>query len=647
MKKSGLKQRTTSNTVYWLLTLLATSVLIALALLFDVTSGLRGGSGWVWPYRKPTGQMMMQLIPTLTTVAIYLAGLQLLKNVGRKWFLGWVFAAAVIMPTVYLNLFGSPLFHLYSRTASLMTTGAHLKSLEFDSLLMLLQDWPNHMVGHEHGHTHVSISPPGWPAAYLIYTKLWDLFPLAADQLDSWMQPLYCDYLPIFELTDSQKASLWLGMLAPLWNALTVLPLFYLGLELNMDAKRVRRAVGWWPLVPAASVFIATLNSPYPFLAVLTVYLLTMGLNRPKFSHPLLFCAGFLCLFTIAVNFSLVPMALLCGLWIAGWCLPAPFSTSYIQKVVGLGLQFAAGAVTFLLLYRLVTGHHLHSLVPLAMGQHLDLDRDYLPWLWLHLWDVILFVGLPIFGLFALSLASGAMTRVRRFSLAVLLTIVIMILSGTARGETGRVWMFFMPLFLFGVVEVLGGNRPKWTPPFLASQLLWYLVIIMIIPAVGISIFPTPNYATIAPPPLTNAPVHTVNANFDNTVWLQSFQGQYEAATNSIVLDFAWADEGPTDTNYLFSILAIDPSGTIQTNAEWLPVNFSYPTTCWGDDFGTLHDQITLPLDGTPLAGDWWFSLSAFSYSAADGIATYLPVTLPDGSTDPQQTGIGPVPISP
>ena len=156
---------------FGLLLLLLFSIAIVLAILFDIVPFLRGGFGWRWPYLQPSWQTFKTLLPGILGLILYLIGVKVLFRRKTVVYLLWVFLGSLLLPIAFLRVMGQPFYTLYTRTVSILTTGAYFKATEFSSLSELLQQWPNHM-GVEVGHTHISISPPGWPALYLQTTKL-------------------------------------------------------------------------------------------------------------------------------------------------------------------------------------------------------------------------------------------------------------------------------------------------------------------------------------------------------------------------------------------------------------------------------------------------------------------------------------------
>jgi len=112
-----------------------------------------------------------------------------------------------------------------------------------------------------------------------------------------------------------------------------------------------------------------------------------------------------------------------------------------LKKPVLAGIQFGLGLLLIFMLYSIVAGLTPIEVLENSMKIHLELKRRCLPWLWLHSWDIIIFVGLPAFGQFDLGLTRWGEPWVRQLAETLALTLLILVLSGTARGETGRLLM--------------------------------------------------------------------------------------------------------------------------------------------------------------------------------------------------------------
>ncbi|MFW5867881.1 MAG: hypothetical protein ACOCX2_08705, partial [Armatimonadota bacterium] len=89
--------------------------------------------------------------------------------------------------------------------------------------------------------------------------------------------------------------------------------------------------------------------------------------------------------------------------------------------------------------------------------------RSYGVWVWLNLVEFAVFMGLPL-----TVLAAGSIPRVIRtlretsstaltayLGAAALVALLVLDLSGVVKGETGRLWLFFVPWLAAGAAPLL------------------------------------------------------------------------------------------------------------------------------------------------------------------------------------------------
>ncbi len=633
-----------------LIGIIGITLVTGVAFLFDWLPFLRGGFGWRWPYEPPTSQTAIELAPGFLALAIYGFGVWGLRRQPAWLFLGWTFLGSIVIPLALLSFLDDPLYLLFTRTASYLTTGGFQTGAEIESFDVFKQ-WPSLIeTGEASASRHIGISPPGWPIVYHLAGQILEAFPGIGDFAAMPLRRLQCDNPFIMVFTNGEIASAWIGIFSPLWGALTVLPLYFLGLQLG-DDRLARTAVAWWPIVPSLTAFMATLNTPYPLMATSVITLLVAGLNLGSRSSAFLLMslAGAFAAICLVFNFAFMPLLLTCVLLILLFCQRSGDQWYLVNWnwAIRSSLQFGFGFVIVLVLYRLLLNHHLLELLPIISRLHLNLNRPYIPWLWLHTWDFIIFTGIPVFGLFLLSawiLPPTAPSR--KLAIGIALTLLIFVISGTARGETGRVWMFLVPPLLVVVAAVILEFRARWSLTFAASQLFWLLILVIVLRPVGTSLNRPPIYEDIVTEQV-DAPIMPVDATFGDEFQLIGFQGRYLPESNSIAVGLNWKALKQMTNSYLFSILAVDPSGKVRASETWLPLNYQYPTTCWFPDKtnqGQVSDRIELELSEQALNGEWWFSLSAFVLSEED-TPIYLPVISPNTGGSDRQIGLGPVKV--
>lgn len=397
-------------------------------------------------------------------------------------------------------------------------------------------------------------------------------------------------------------------------------------------------AVLWWPLVPALAMFAPTWNTLYPLFSLWAFWLLLAGLEREH--GTIWFVASGLVtgLLTFA-NFSLIPLIAFLGIYTLlhqGWN-----EKSGWGRAITIGIWLGVGVALPWLVYEIVTGLTPFILLQVAMNSHLALDRPYVPWLWLHFWEWALFTGVPLIALWLLG-----MGRDSKFILttALLLTMILLLLSGTARGETGRVWLFFSPFVLIAAGQTLTTNSvSKAVSESLPAA--WLTVAasqgaIMVALAIAWPVINAPDLHPRPVPPGGLGTTQPMNAIFADSFLL----GSWDAAVgdNSITLRLDWQGTAPMTTPYWFSALLVAPDGTpVPESIVWQPLETHYPTTCWEAN-EWVGDTISIPLPENAPAGEWWISLAAFADTERP--EERLPVTLADGTQD-TQIGLGPVTV--
>lgn len=628
---------------YWpFYAIIALTIILILAFLFDWWPALRGGYGWRWPYVYPELSRFERVIPALLAIIFYLLGVRILGNSRTFFYLTWCLLGAFIIPVALLNWWGDPLDLLFSRTVSGLVTGGFSVAAKSENLGQTIQQWPMLMETLKPESIHIALSLPGWPIVYYGVTKVLQTMPFLSEPLGMMLRPYLCNNVPIMGLSNSQIASAWLGILSPLWAALTVIPLYYLG-RAAAEESVARKAVTWWPLVPSTAAFLATLNSPTPLLAATIIYFLWTGLVQERGGIKWrLIIAGVLTAAALILTFAFIPLLLFAGvLALVTWRRdPTESWLHEFRKPVIAGLQFGLGLLIIFAGYSLAAGHTPYDILAKSMEIHLELERRYWPWLWLHSWDFIVFVALPAFALFLMGLTRWARMRIRQLAIALVITLAIVILSGTARGETGRLWIFFMPLVLLVAVDILVQLPRGLRYALVACQAIWLVILFMILPTTGRGITAPPTYSDVAFTSRTAAVIPTL-ADFDGQLQLEGYSAEYDSDENRFIIDFHWRPQDQMAIPYFFSVLLVAPDGTVLPAFDWQPFDYQYPTTCWHDASAVLIDRINLPVEEESVAGDYWLSLSVF-HIKPDGELIRLPVTLSDGSHD-IQVGLGPL----
>lgn len=626
------------------------TVLVALAYAVDLTPWLRGGFGWRWEY-LPAPLMRIGVLAVALMVYVGV-GWWLLRRSSRAWsVLLWAFVGTVMLSlgAAYVRE-GDILYMLFSRTISIPASSEWWIGANIDWQSGQWQDWLSVMNHLGERTSNAATSPPGMPMIYGLTTGLLERWPDASDSLYRILLPTQCANFDLLRYSPAQWASAWVGILTPVAAAFGVFPLYSITRSIR-PAADTRLPSLWWPLVPGLLGFLTSSSTLYPVLALIIFHLLMRGIQRQH--GLLLLSAGVIYGVGLFFNFVFLPLTALYGFYTliyyafrgrsgAGWWWWTPLL---------VGLVFGLGAALPWLAFYLLTGQTFFAILSQALSTHLDLERPYLYWVWMHVWDWGLWTGLALalVWLWGLGRWLRGWLRARQgdaplIALTLLLTVLAFTLSGTTRGESGRIWLVLSPFALIAAVEVAKPSRDHasgygWIT---AAQAVCTLVLTVVIAAHNApDITPTPQ----APAPLSvQRPSDAVFSGSSSVLYrLTGWDAQSDA--DSIQLTLNWQALHRPDQPQWFSAILVSPEGEAYPPFEWQPGGLGdvprYPTTCWTPS-NIIGDQVEIPLPAGASPGGWYISLAAFGDDTLP--EGRLQVISADGTAD-LQVGLGPVSV--
>ncbi|MCS6834859.1 MAG: hypothetical protein NZ750_02440 [Anaerolineae bacterium] len=625
----------------------AAFALVGLALLADLWPILRGGEalGWQWATRAPQARLSLLLLALL----IYLIGSGPAQR-RDSWSLAWASLGTGGLSLALVAVWHEwPLVELFHRAISPTATGPMAVAAWADWSDPRYAVWSQAMPTLHDFSRHVALSPPLLPWLMRAAQGALALWPGLSAALQAPLLDDQCASTLFLSYTPAERASAWVGVIMPLWAGLAVVPLWAIARRwYGSDWARTLALA--YPLIPALALFAGSWNTAYPLGALLTLWAFLRGASsegsgpRPAW---LIFSGLIYGLLTFA-NFSLVPLALVLG-WLALWPTSDPLPKGEVSATLAhqregstvfyyfyhqmkaallVGLWFGLGALLPWAVYSSTTGDSPLAVLTAAFDQHFDLAYESPLWAVMHLWEWAVMGGLPIMALAMLSLKPSpqAHPQATRLAWALLLSLLILVMTHVARGETGRVWLFFAPLALLCLPpQPLGG---------------WPLRTALACVMVGLSGWLTMSADDVrprpAPPQLTEAAWRPIDADF-GPFRLLAWTG--EGRTGGIVLRLLWQADERMALPYWLAGLPVGPESNLSRALVWQPDATRYPTTCWrvGESWA---EQVTIPLPERAPAGAWYVSLTAFAH--LDDPMNTLTVSLPDGSTD-RQVGLGPL----
>lgn len=607
--------------------LTAVTVLLLAALAVNAHPALRGPEEWRWTYAIP-GRPRRHLLPLLV-VALY-AGLvfrwarPLAASAWQRrpgWYLLFC-ALAVPVLQAGLLVAESPdvVQQLYLRTVSAGSSGFFSVSTLIDSGHTFLAQYPQLMPTFP---VHPQRYPPGIPLLFYAGRGPLALAGLG-EALGGWLRPYQCTDLTLMQVPNARLGTAVIQMLLPLWSGLLIFPLFGLAWR-TLGRGTAVWAVALYPLVPSFALWAGRWDQFFPLLTVSAWYLLVVGLAERR--RPFLFAAGLVLGAASFLSFGLVVMLAPMGVWAVLWLAWRRGQWTWPRLLLD-GLFFLAGLTAVWLLLWLWAGVGVWEVWRVSMGYHLGLARSYWTWLGYHLVDFGLFLGIP-FALLCLFAFCYALLSIRAplppaMPLAFGVGVILLDLSGTARGEVARVWIFLTPFAL--MCAVWGARR-------LSSQ-AWVLGLLLALAAAQLLVFNAflrvvnTGLTAVTPPPMITPapPKNPLDARLGETIHLLGYD--VETQNGRVALTLYWQPQDRLAAAYTVFNHLVDEAGAPVAQQDGMPLAGAWPTTCWRPG-EIVVDSYQISLDAVP-PGE--YRLLAGMYDGRTG--TRLPAAGADTAVD-------------
>ncbi len=582
------------------------------ALVFsDALPLIRGPLGWRWSLNPNN----LPWWPTLLAATLFLLG---------WWWLGrWLTAArqqsATVIALIVLCLGTLALqaamltrFHpnpaaiLYERLASDQASGYFSAAQEIEHLPTFLREFPERMPNFR-ADPHPRSKPPGIILLYWGWEQVAGWFPTLAATIGHWARGIICNNLWLATQSNAALTSnVMMAILTPIFSTLAILPAFGLANRF-WGRQQAWLAAGLTALLPGRLIFTPHMDSVYPLLALVALFLVDTGLKRER---PFWSFLGGLCI-GIATFMSLINglIAVVVGLYVVGRLLP----TRNWWGLMRHGLAIFGG--TFLLwgIYWASFGVTIWEIYAAAAPARHDLARSYTVWLSGNLYDFAIFAGLAPF-LLALPWR-GEPSNKSKAVLALLAafwgTLLLFNLSGTIRGEVGRIWLMLAPFPALLAVRTVTTQTNRWLgTAILTSTLLttvsmggrWQTT------EVEWPITPVSYQSAQIP---NDAVVNQINLGSGITLAAHDIQ-----SSEQLNLTLFWETAVRPDVPYTVFLHLLDANGNIIGQQDIMPQNGQLPTTCWQPNT-IIADEHTVDISNLEVGN---YTLQAGLYDQATGL---------------------------
>ncbi len=588
---------------------LTIAYLIGLAL--NLTPWLRGPDEWRWAYAIPGTLSRLWLSVALLILYLASAAWLIKQAPSRRITILVIVIAAVMTPLLQFALLymdhpdvKAPLFY---RTVSVSSGGF----FNVGAVVTDISDFLRHFVERMPAYPiHPQRHPPGLPWLFAVSRQLFEQLPDLASSVSALLRAYQCQNIELMNLPDSAIASAVVQMTVPFLLGLVVWPLYSLGRRLY-DENTARRAALAWPLIPSIALWATRWDQLFALCTVGAFLLLWYGLQRRRWRG--FFLSGVVVSLGLFFNFSNITIGVLLALFTLFWLIVQRQRPALRWLVIAAASWLGGLAPIWLALYL------LYQLDPLAtwrtaMDIHLGLDRSYVTWLFFHPYDFLVFLGIPLavfWGAHTIDVLRSLRSLRRRpasidlLTLAFLVGFILLIVSGTSRGEVARVWSFLLPLPLL----IAARHKPDRSGIFLAIMglvALQTLVGNVFLRTVGTGLTDPP-----APPP--EAVTQSIpRAQWKDGMVLNSidFPNSIERG-ESLDITADWSAQQSIQRPDTLFIHLLDAQGNLVAQYDGMPLDSAWPTTCWQTQHA-FNDHYTLSLPPDIKPGDYHLSLGFY-----------------------------------
>ncbi|HSA83289.1 MAG TPA: glycosyltransferase family 39 protein [Patescibacteria group bacterium] len=462
------------------------TLLFCLSIGFDITPLLRGPAPyppeWQWDYLFVNTMDKLYLPLIVTGLLLGLFWSHETKNIFKKnqpllivllIILSFLFQFSVL----YFSRSGIPV--LIHRIINPELNSYFTASLQISDPIYFLKNYETEMQQFIY---HARSHPPG---AILIFYGIKQLIQPFTSFINfaTTISPNHTDVKQIWNLLlPIEKATaIFSAFFLPFLSTLTIVPIFKTAKKLYGEKIAIRSSF-LFIFLPSIVLFIPINDIFLPLFSAGAFYFLVKGLQD---KHTFSFLISGLILFIgTTFNLALLPLLLLFFL----------FALFFIQKnklklinYFKHGSFFALGFfLPPLLLYFFVDFNFLRLIdIILQEVPHIH-TRSYTTWLFYNVYDFLIFVGIPLAIVFLtqskqlFALRSKLFAKIDILFLAFLIMFLIVDLTGSTRGETGRIWSIFMPFLLLPAVVYLTNNKKFSTNLFIGILLLQTLQILVL-----------------------------------------------------------------------------------------------------------------------------------------------------------------------
>jgi len=460
------------------------SIIFFFAIAFNISPFLRGPGeyipDWRWPYYFVN--TISKIWAPLLLITILFGFIKKfdkndaqIKNKEKKlitFLIIWAYL--FIFSVLYFSRSG--IFVLVERIVNPGENGQFTASLGITNIFSYLSNF-NHIVSalEQHAKSH----PPGGIVLFWFLNLIFQFFPKE-------------NFISNLVLHGSDFAMLWNGLLAgqkltavfssillPFLLTLPIIPIYYLG-KLLFKAKTAFRSIAIYAVVPSVVFFVPLLDAFYSVFPLVSLILVIQGITKRNLGF--LFLSGMVMGLGLFFTFSITPYFLIYLITLIILLYQKQNLINLSGRVFKYYTALLLGLSSFLILCLFFLRINLMETVFSIKLVY----RSYFPWVFYNLYDFFIFTGIPVFILFVY-LVKDFINKFLNYKaikqnflfLAFIITLITVDVLGVVRGETGRIYLFFVPILVLLVAHFLTDKikfNTKFFMIFMLIQLMQVLV---------------------------------------------------------------------------------------------------------------------------------------------------------------------------
>ncbi len=435
------------------------TLFLSLCIGFDLSPYLRGPApyppDWRWDYLfvNTYDKIWFPLVVTLVALFAYIK----LDGSRKKWSLTKEVKTILILIVIsvvfqfavlYFNRAGiSVLLHriinpdlngYFSSSLRINDLGAFFRN--FNDIVLTLDQ-------HAQGH------PPFSILLFWLINKFFLITPFLYEIVEK-INPSRGDVLQMWKalLPNEKLGALFSTVLIPFLTSLIIYPLYKISKKLYGRSVALRTGFSYI-FIPGVVLFVPINDVFISLFPLFSFWIFIEAISRS--SKKLFILSGLL--FSVGLFFSLSLLPLL--VVFVMYSVPFLWRKS---ELVGFGFLLSGfGLLVIPVLLSFFGFNSVQVLFTIMSG--LPENRYYFPWVFYNLYDFFIFFGIGFSFIYFYMIGSMIKNRkLKKLDLVFLGTFTMLLvldLSGSVRGEVGRIWIPFMPFLLLPVINFVSTKK--------------------------------------------------------------------------------------------------------------------------------------------------------------------------------------------